>query len=158
MYIIIGADGREYGPVSADQLRQWIAEGRANGQSKVRLEGNPEGKPLREFSEFASLFAIAQPAPAKTLPKTNQMATAGLVLGILSLTAGCCCYGLPFNVVGIVCSVVALSEISKDPLHQQGKGLAIAGLVLSLLSILMAILLLAFSFSGTDLFRKLNRH
>ena len=35
MYKIIGADQKEYGPVTAEQLRQWIAEGRVNGQTSV---------------------------------------------------------------------------------------------------------------------------
>jgi len=35
-YYMQGGDGKEYGPVSADQLRQWAAEGRANAQTQVR--------------------------------------------------------------------------------------------------------------------------
>ena len=30
MYKILGGDGKEYGPVLADTLRQWVREGRAN--------------------------------------------------------------------------------------------------------------------------------
>ncbi len=33
MYKIIGADGKEYGPVTAEQLKQWIADGRVNGNT-----------------------------------------------------------------------------------------------------------------------------
>ena len=39
MYKIIGIDGREYGPVSAGQLRQWIVEGRANAQTQALAPG-----------------------------------------------------------------------------------------------------------------------
>ncbi len=53
MYKIIGADSREYGPVTADQLRQWIAEGRANAQTRVQLEGNAEWKTVAELPEFS---------------------------------------------------------------------------------------------------------
>ena len=42
MYKIIGADQKEYGPVSAEQLRLWIAEGRVNGQTSVWPEGATE--------------------------------------------------------------------------------------------------------------------
>jgi hypothetical protein len=42
MYKIIGADGNEYGPVNDEQIRQWIAEGRANEQTRVRVEDAPE--------------------------------------------------------------------------------------------------------------------
>jgi hypothetical protein len=160
MYIILGADGREYGPVSSDQLRQWIAEGRANAQTRVRAEGSTDWKLLGELAEFASLLS-AQPVtpPAFSISpaaKTNQLAVAGMILGILSLTIGCCCYGLPFNVAGIICSSMALSQISKNP-TQEGRGYAIAGLVLSILSFLLLGLLSMLSFSGTDLFRKFNR-
>ncbi len=41
-YFMRGGDGKEYGPVSAAQLRQWVAEGRANAQTIVRpANGGP---------------------------------------------------------------------------------------------------------------------
>src|SRR5256884_2188133 len=42
MYKIIGADQKEYGPITADQVRQWMAEGRANGQTQARLDDRSE--------------------------------------------------------------------------------------------------------------------
>ncbi len=64
MYRIIGGDQKEYGPVSAEQIRQWIAEGRANAQTKVQAEGSTDWKPLAEFLEFAgALGAGAAPTP-----------------------------------------------------------------------------------------------
>ena len=39
MYKIIGADGKEYGPIAADALKKWIAEGRVNAQTKILPEG-----------------------------------------------------------------------------------------------------------------------
>jgi uncharacterized membrane protein len=63
MYKIIGADQKEYGPVSAEQLRQWVAEGRANGQSIVQAEGSTEWKPLAAFPEFADIAGAAPSAP-----------------------------------------------------------------------------------------------
>ena len=87
MYKIIGADGREYGPATAGQLRQWIAEGRANAQTQTLAPGAPEWKPLGALPEFAGHFAppippvIGPPRPgtstAGQLPKTNSFATAG---------------------------------------------------------------------------------
>jgi len=69
MYTIIGGDGREYGPVSADQLRQWIATGRANGATRTKAAGSEEWKPLAEFAEFSFLAASA--APATTTGESN---------------------------------------------------------------------------------------
>jgi hypothetical protein len=66
MYRIIGADGREYGPVTADQLRQWIAENRANAYTKARTEGAADWKALSAFPEFAAGFST--PPRSRTAP------------------------------------------------------------------------------------------
>jgi TM2 domain-containing membrane protein YozV len=54
MFKIIGGDGRQYGPVTADQLRQWIREGRANGQTLIQPDGALDWKTLASFPEFAA--------------------------------------------------------------------------------------------------------
>jgi len=54
MYKIIGTDGRPYGPISAEEMRRWIAENRVNAQTQVQMEGSQEWKPLGSFSEFTS--------------------------------------------------------------------------------------------------------
>jgi uncharacterized membrane protein len=59
MYKIIGADQKEYGPVSAEQLCAWIAEGRVNGQTSVWSEGAAEWKPLAAFPDFADHLRAA---------------------------------------------------------------------------------------------------
>ena len=169
VYKIIGADGKEYGPIASEVLRQWMAEGRANGQTRVLPEGGTEWKTIAEIPELASLLAPA-PAPLAgtppgpislaPVPRNNSLAVAGLTLGIISLTAGiCCCYGFPFSVPGIICSSIGLSQIKADPTTQQGKGLATAGLILSIISVVLGLLLLIFAASlGTpEMMRKLRR-
>ena len=52
----------EYGPVSAEQVRQWIVEGRVNAETKLQAEGAAEWKPLAEVPEFA------EAPPATALP------------------------------------------------------------------------------------------
>ena len=69
MYKIIGANQREYGPVPVEQVRKWIAEGRANAQTKAWSAGSSEWKTLADFPEFADILtaksAVAQPPPPK---------------------------------------------------------------------------------------------
>jgi hypothetical protein len=150
MYKLIGADGQEYGPVSAEMLRQWVAEGRANGLTRVLPENSTEWKLLRDLPDFAALFpATPSPAPPAIISvpeqkKQNPLALTGLILGILSCTFGlCCCGGLPFSLTGIVCSSIGLSQINKTP-NQEGRGLAVAGLVLSIVGLLLGIVLMVF--------------
>jgi Domain of unknown function (DUF4190)/GYF domain 2 len=147
MYKIIGADGREYGPATAGQLRQWMAEGRANAQTPTLAPGAPEWKPLGALPEFAGNFAPPIPpgigpmrlgtSTAGQLPKTNAFATAGLIFGILSLTCFCGCCGCPFNILGLVFSLIGLSQINRHPELYEGRGLAIAGLILSAASLVL---------------------
>lgn len=93
MYRIIGADGKEYGPITAEQLAQWIAEGRANGQTRVRAEGTAEWRDLCEFPEFAIPLGtrprIQAPPPAGGAPAdpemlANEILARGFQLDIMS--------------------------------------------------------------------------
>lgn len=52
MYIILGADGKEYGPVSEAKIAEWFAGGRANLQTKARRSNEAEWKTLGDFPEF----------------------------------------------------------------------------------------------------------
>ena len=55
MYKIIGADQKEYGPVSAEQLRQWIAEGRVNGQTKVQAADATEWQTMADKGQVVGI-------------------------------------------------------------------------------------------------------
>jgi hypothetical protein len=68
--------------------------------------------------------------------KTNGMAIAGFV------TALACC-----SPVGIILSSIGLSHINKDPM-QKGKGLATAGLIIGIISLIGSIFYYIFIFSS----------
>jgi hypothetical protein len=62
MFTIIGGDGKEYGPVPASQIAAWIANGRANLQTKAKKHGEDETwKTLGDFSEFSPGAAVPPP-------------------------------------------------------------------------------------------------
>jgi hypothetical protein len=63
MYTIIGGDGKQYGSISEDDLRKWIAEGRLNAQSQAKAEGDVEFRTLSTFPEFADALKIQAAAP-----------------------------------------------------------------------------------------------
>ena len=145
MYKLIGTDGKEYGPATADQVRRWIQENRVEVQTPVFVAGIPEWTFVGLLPEFANDFpgpprlAGAPPAIIRPLPpsRSYSMAKAALLCGILSITCGCCCAGLPFNVLGLVFSVIALVQISENPQRHGGAGVAVLGLVLSLVGLLV---------------------
>ena len=57
------------------------------------------------------------------------MAVAGLVCSILGLF----CCGPIFSTVGLVLSILALSQINQDPIKLAGRGMALAGIVLAVI-------------------------
>jgi len=85
MYKIIGADGKEYGPVSVEQLRQWHTEGRVNSQTRVLAAKETEWRALGDVPELAAT-QTAIPAPAPIAPvnlsfQANPAAVKSLVQG-----------------------------------------------------------------------------
>lgn len=78
-YKVIGGNQREYGPVSADEVLQWIGDGRLNAQSLAQAQTSPEWKPLGDFPEFADVLRqpTAPPpisaSPASLTDWTNQI-------------------------------------------------------------------------------------
>src|ERR1039458_9373888 len=122
MYKIIGADGRQCGPVSAGQIKQWIAEGRVESRTPVFTAGAADWNFIGLLPEFANCFPATisrEITPSGQPPKTNSYATAGLVCSIL---AWICCCGFPFNLLGLVFSLVALSQINRHPELHEGRG------------------------------------
>jgi hypothetical protein len=147
MYKIIGADNAEYGPVSGEQIREWIKQGRLNSQTKVQSEGSAGWKSLGEFTEFSDVLPAeaGAPPPLPTTPtvqgKFSGLAIASLVLAVL----GWVTFGLT-AIVGLVLGIIALVRINQSRGALRGNGLALAGTILSgvlvlMLPILAAILL-----------------
>ncbi len=149
MYKLLGSDQKQYGPVTADQVRAWIAQGRANAKSKLQAAGSNKWKPLGEFSEFADALQARgraaspplpgrQPRSAAASPKATGMAVASLVLGGLGLVT----CGIT-SLAGLVVGIIALVRISKSNGRIGGRGLALAGTIVSAAFLLLAPILAA---------------
>ena len=80
MYKIIGADKKEYGPVDAETLRQWITQGRVNAQTLIRPETGGEWQPLSAFPELADIPSAPENPPTLSAP-TSSTGVAPEVLG-----------------------------------------------------------------------------
>ena len=161
----IAGDGKQYGPYSAEQMRQFVGQNRLTAKSQVSADGGP-WQPAGSYPELTVGDASAPAsgmvgATLPTTPKpaqgasTNGMAITGMVMGILSILCTYPCCGAPFNILGIIFSLVALSQLKKNP-GQGGRGMAIAGLICSILSLLIMILLLVLGV-GNVVLQELNR-
>jgi hypothetical protein len=126
MYKIIGANQMEYGPVTSEQLRQWIAEGRVNAQTLAQAQGETTWKPISSFPEFAAGFA---PAPAAAPPLlgasvavTGTRASAlekvyGPAIGLM-ITA---ILGFAGALVGLLWSVAGVGAMNWQSLNLPGQ-------------------------------------
>lgn len=146
MYKIQGADQKEYGPVAAEVIRDWIRQGRVTARTLVQSEGVSEWKPLSVFIEFSTDLAAKQGSatsvpppmtgavPPALPPKPKSgMATASLVFGILSMVGCPIIASLPAIILGHI----AHSRNRRSPNEYGGGGLATAGFVLGYVSFIM---------------------
>src|SRR5262249_36191125 len=146
MYKITGADGKEYGPASLEQIKEWIAQGRINAQSRIQQVGSVEWKAASEYPELAAFFGpatISGPAPAPSVPAAGKqkqgLAITSFVLGVPSLI----CFGLLAGIPAIILGHIAYSRARRTPGQYGGSGFAIAGFVMGYVGFVTTMLLAA---------------
>lgn len=91
------------------------------------------------------IYTYTPPAPEippnnYQVPTPNGMATAALVLGILSLVLSCCGLGIPLGALGILFALLSQGSVGRMCSRAKtGLGLSIGGLCLMLLLMIGAI-------------------
>ncbi len=97
---------------------------------------------------FGFFKAITGPNPVKDT-STKDMAIGGLLCAALSLGPYCCAgilgfiLAIPLSLLSIVLSIIVLIQIKKNP-GQQGKGMAIASLIIAVFGVIGGVLMLIF--------------
>jgi len=64
-YQVMGENGVEYGPVSAEQVRVWIGERRLDAKTPVKPAGVRDWVFLESLPEFAAAFQSPAPRPKR---------------------------------------------------------------------------------------------
>lgn len=144
MYTILGGDGKQYGPVTAEAVRQWVNEGRANRNTQIRPEGSEQWQSLANVPEFAPLFAAPPPgmnapvggAPIESVPNSG-MAITSLILGVSGFL--CIITAIP----GLILGIMAMKRIKASNGRLGGHGLALAGTIVSGVAMAMSIFVIA---------------
>ena len=99
MYYVIAADGKMTGPLTAGDVYEWLADGRASKYLRVRREGESEWQRLGAIPEFAPPPAqpsaerasdTAQEAPPLTVPNRPDAIAAMYLRRGVRLDAGHC--------------------------------------------------------------------
>lgn len=118
------------GPVSLEQLRALAESGAVNGASLIAPVGSQQWSPIGTI-----LPSLPPPIPTTTEP----LAICSLILSL----AGLVCCAIVTAIPGVICGHIALSRIARQP-QLQGKGMAIAGLIIGYAAIAIGIAYLVF--------------
>jgi hypothetical protein len=155
--ISIARDGNSFGNFSEEAVREGLRSGRFLLTDLGWREGMPAWQPLSQFAEFVEVQPSGPPPPTPVVARTTALSGAAPTattktepLAIWSLVlslVGLFCCGFVLGVPGIVCGHLALSKIQKEP-ALQGRGLAIAGLVIGYVAATFWLLWILF-FGGT---------
>jgi hypothetical protein len=141
---------QKYGPVSSEQLRQWVAEGRLRPNDYVWCEGMTDWAPYNTIAELNYAPATQPTYVQVPVDQGNGMAVAGMVLGIISVVTVCLWpISLILAIIGLCLSIAGKSRSSRT---NTGGGMAITGIVLSCVALAMIALLL---FAGMAFLRSI---
>jgi len=107
MYRILGVDGQQYGPLTAEDIRQCILENRVNAKTLLQTDGSSEWKLLGLFPEFASqIMRVPPPLPINETRASNKIVAGicGILLGALGVHK----FILGYNTSGLIMLLVSV--------------------------------------------------
>ena len=160
MQIHIARDGKQLGPFSLEEINRQLAAGTLSLSDNAWYEGASGWAPLSTIpgvsgGASSSRANISPPPAAPSAPgtpvvpaaivpaaPTEPLAIWSLVLGIVGLV-GFCCGGPLLGIGAVVCGHLALSKINANP-NLQGRGLALAGLIIGYFAIVSWVFYLIF--------------
>ncbi len=151
MFIILGTDGKEYGPVETYRVHEWIADSRANLETRARRDSETEWKTLGNFPEFkappaaatsAVMPDVAKPSPAVKLEPADHIIR--LTAALFDLTFSVLCIAPSWLMVGtntLLAILQGKEQFDKLGTAQSGAGLVLVGVDILLVITVQTILL-----------------
>src|SRR5690242_9200544 len=97
----------------------------------------PPSAPQWQPPEPATPIWQPPPPPTYAQPENKSLATAAMVIGIVSVTVGWLCLGPIPGIAAIIMGAVALSQIKKTPDRVGGKPMAVVGVVTGSVTVLI---------------------
>lgn len=153
MYTIKGHDGKDYGPVDAAQVQQWLSQGRVDANTMILAKGSTDWRPLGSFPALVATTPPPLPRPASPPPPDNTISTLipyrnapaliAYYLGVFSLIP---CVGFFLGFGAIILGIIGLKQAGKHP-EAKGKVHAWVGIILGSLVVMAHVGLLIWNYS-----------
>lgn len=121
MYKIMAVDGKEYGPHSFEQVKQWILEKRLERKTPVFPDGASDWIFLESLPEFSAIFnpppvgassANAGNSLNVIIPYKNICALIAYYLGVFSVIPF---LGMPLGIAAFILGILALRFRRRNP-------------------------------------------
>jgi len=125
---------------------------------------SPPAPPINPPSIGGTEYPVQPYSSSTDLPQSgppnNQLAVTGMVLGVASFVLSCCCSQVPLlgiialliscltPIAGLICSIIARSQIKKSNGTQGGEGMALAGIIISSVYLLLILAILGLVLAG----------
>ncbi len=132
-------NGTQRGPVGEEEIRAMMAAGTVTARTLVWRDGMDQWRELGLLAEWGGQMTAPQsgPHPSLSAPANSGLAIASLCCGIGSLVMLSTCFlGILAAFPGAVCGHMALKQLRESEYPMAGRGMAIAGLVTSYITVL----------------------
>lgn len=87
-YMVRGADGKEYGPATLEQISGWVRQGRLQAQAPIKRSDMDQWVAAVSFEELQPLFVEANPQPVSAAPASQAPAPRPDALAFAQMRSG----------------------------------------------------------------------
>lgn len=99
----------------------------------------PHSEPMSAWQNQPNMQNQPFGVPAFNQSLDQTLPTVSLVLGILSFLLICCYGGLPLGLAAVITGFLGMKNADNNPMRYGGRGMAIGGMVLGIVSLLSSI-------------------
>jgi hypothetical protein len=119
---------------------------RVTNQTHWNQYETPRGsEPISPWKNQTNIQNQPFGVPAFNQSRDQTLPTVSLVLGILGVLLICCYGGFPLGLAALITGYLGMKNVDNNPIQYGGRGLAVGGLVLGIVSLLCSVVFIIVS-------------
>ena len=157
-YYFKALDEKEYGPFEQAQIRDWLVQGRMDGNSLVRPADSDDWSPLSGHPELSELLAPPRltppPTPSSQADAIHYAPPRGAMILTFGILGIACCF--PLGIAAWIMGNNDMQQIEAGMMDPTGKGTTNAGKICGIIGTILGIFcwglrLLSFAFEWSQM-------